>query len=344
MTAGRRWLSLYGSALALVLVLLVALVVLLGGQPGPALAAALRDSLFTAGGLGQTLNRSTPLLLAGLAFALGHRAGLFNVGMDGQIYAGAIAATGIGLWLDDWVGSSALAAAWLLAAGAVGGALWALPAALLRVRWGVNEIFTTVMLNFVSLHLVEYLSTGPWNDPLAGEAITLPLPEAARLPLLLARGGAHVGVVLAAILAVVAWWLLYRTVPGYELRAAGSNPRAAAVAGVEVTRVHVQALCAGGALSGLAGAIEVLGVHHRLLLGLTPNYGILSILVAVLARSHPLALIPASLAFAVLVAGTDSLQRTVGVPASAVFILQGLAVLLMLSHEAVQERRGAAVT
>lgn len=335
-----RWSVLaYALALALTLAVTTVIVVALGHDPIPAYRTALKDSVGTIGGLSQTLNRMTPLLLASLAFALGFKAGAFNIGMDGQIYAGAILATGVGFLLADLeVGRIVGLPVALLAAG-VGGALWILLPAVMRVVWGVNEIFTTVMLNFVATLLVEYLATGPWNDPMAGEAITLPVPRGVTLPMLLARGGAHSGVILASIVALAAWAFLYRTRAGYELRAVGSNPLAAQMAGISLRRVHLLALLLSGAAAGLGGGIEVAGVHHRLLLGLTPDYGIMGILIAVLAGFHPVLLIPANFAFAVLVAASDSLQRTVGFPSAAVFMLQALVVIIVIGVQALQQRR-----
>ncbi|HEY8415031.1 MAG TPA: ABC transporter permease [Thermaerobacter sp.] len=346
LAAGWIWpLAVYGGATVVVVLALAAVILAMGANPGEALATALQDSLLTVGGFGQTLNRMTPLLLASLSFAVGYRAGLFNIGMDGQIYAGAILATGLGLLFAGAAGGGGAGLIpLLLGAGVVGGALYAVLPSVLRVLWGVNEIFTTVMFNFVALYLVEYLSTGPWNDPTAGEAITRPIPGGALLPMLIPRGGAHAGVLLAVAVALAVWWFLYRTVFGYELRSVGSNPRAALYAGIALGRVQVLALCLGGALSGLAGAIEVTGVHQRLLLGLSPNYGVMAILVAVLGRNHPLLLVPVNLAFAVLVAASDSLQRTVGLPASAVFMVQGLAVLVVLFLEAIRQRQARFTT
>ena len=331
-------LAAYLGALVVVLVGLAVVTVLAGASPERALATALRDSLLTTAGLAQTLNRMTPLLLAALAFSLAYHVGLFNIGMDGQLYAGAILATGLGFLLGTAL-PAILLVPLLLLAGGLGGALFSAPAVLLRIRWGVNEIFTTVMLNFVALYLVAYLCTGPWNDPMAGEAITRPLPFRAALPLLVPSGGGHSGIVLAVLLAVALAWFLSRTVFGLEVRSVGGNPRAARFAGIALARIQITAFCVGGALAGLAGAIEVLGVYHRLLVGLSPNYGIIAILVAVLGRNHPLWLIPATFLFAVLVAASDSLQRTAGLPASAVLMIQGLAVLVVLVMEAVRARR-----
>lgn len=328
----------YGIALLVAFAVTTLIIVALGQSPAAAFRAAYKDSLGSIGGVGQILNRMTPLLLASLTFTVGKHAGLHNIGMDGQIYLGAILATGLGLSLGGTpVGAVLLPL--LLLAGAAGGALWSGLAGLLRVRWGVNEIFATVMLNFVALLLTEYLATGPWNDPRSGEAITYPLPDAGTLPLLIVRGGAHTGVLLALLVAVALWWGLYRTVPGYELRAVGANPRAARVGGVSIGRIQLLAMLVGGAMAGLAGAIEVAGVHHRLMLGLSPQYGMMAILIAVLGRFHPIALIPVNAALAALIAGSDSLQRTVGFPAAAVFMLQALLVLIVLGIESMRTRK-----
>ncbi|SMB99759.1 simple sugar transport system permease protein [Thermanaeromonas toyohensis ToBE] len=328
----------YGGALLVMLLTMTLFIIGLGYNPLVAYQAALKDSLFSIGGIAQTLNRMTPLLLASLAFTIGMRGGVFNIGIDGQIYLGAILAGWVGIFLVGGVNIPWLQVPIVLIAGLVGGALYILVAAILRMVWGVNEIFTTVMLNFVALLLVEFLTTGPWNDPLTGEAVSVPITPGAVLPKLLPRGGAHVGVIIAILTAILIWWLLYRTVLGYEIRAVGSNWRASLFGGIAVRRVQFLALALSGALGGLAGAIEVAGVHERVLLGLTPNYGVMAILIAVLARGQPLALIPVSFIFGVLVAGADSLQRSIGLPAGAVFMVQGVAVLIVLLMEAVSLR------
>ncbi|MCS7235494.1 MAG: ABC transporter permease [Armatimonadota bacterium] len=327
----------YAGALAIALAVLAGLVAALGGNASEALAGVFRAAFGTGAGLGQTLNKTTPLLLGSLAVVLGLRAGVFNIGVDGQIYAGAVAATGAAFLLADVPRAVALPG--VLLAGLAGGAAWGLLPGLLRARMGVNEIFVTVMLNFVALFLVEYLSTGPWNDPTAGEAITRAIPPQATLPWLFARAGAHAGVLLALAAAGGVWLLLYRTVFGYELRATGDNPSAALVGGVPVARVVAVALVASGALAGLAGAVEVSGFHYRLILGLSPGYGMMAILIAVLSRRHPLLAVPAALGFAALLVGTDSLQRSVGLPASAVFVVQAALLLVLLAVEGVRRAR-----
>lgn len=329
----------YGSATLVLLLSVTVFILAMGHSPLVSLQAALKDSLLTIGGLSQTLNRTTPLLLGSLAFSICARAGLSNIGIDGQIYAGAILSTGMGLVCAKQGLSMVVALPLVLVVGMVGGLLYVSLAGILRVKWGVSEIFSTVMLNFIALLLVEFLATGVWNDPMAGEAITLPIARSAVLPKLLPSGGAHIGFLIAAVLAFGVWFLMYRTRLGYEIRAIGSNPRAAMFGGIDLTRVQLLAFSLAGLLAGLAGAIEITGVHERLLLGLTPNYGIMSILISVVGRFHPIALVPVSFAFGILVAGSDSLQRTADFPSSAVFMVQGLAVLIVLILEAIRDKR-----
>ncbi|MBI2207096.1 MAG: ABC transporter permease [Candidatus Rokubacteria bacterium] len=290
------------------------------------------SSLGTAGGFAQTLNKMCPLLLGGLAVGLALRGGYFNIGVDGQIYAGAIAATGVALALET-VANPALAP-FAVVVGVLGGAAFAAIPAVLRAWWSVNEIFVTVMLNFVAVFLTEYLTTGPWNDVMAGEAITRLIPDAAKLPMLSVRAGSHVGIFLALASAVLVWLVLERTRWGFEVRALGDNERAARVAGIRTAWVTAAVLVASGALAGLAGAIEVTALHHRLILGLTPGYGIMAILIAVLGKARPLGILAASFAMAILLVGSDSLQRSVGLPASAALVFQALIVLSVLFVDA----------
>jgi simple sugar transport system permease protein len=311
----------------------------MGGDVIVAFRTILASSLGSAGGIGQSLNKVSPLLLGSVAVMLGLRGGFVNIGVDGQIYAGAILATAVAFALAGAPVPAVVLVPLVLAAGIAGGGVFgAIPAAL-RARWGVNEIFVTVMLNFVAYYLTEYLTTGPWNDASSGEAITLPLPPAANLPMLLPTAGAHAGIVIAVTAAVLVGLLLTSTVLGYEIRAVGTNPRAARMAGIGIARVTLIALTLGGALAGLAGAIEVSGYHNRLILGLTPGYGAMAILVSVLGGNRPLGVGVAAVAVAVLMVGADSLQRSVRLPASAGFVFQAIVVLCVLLVDARSARR-----
>lgn len=311
-----------------------------GANPLLAFRTILQSSLGSVTGIAQTLNKTTPLLLGSLAVALAMHGGLFNIGVDGQIYAGAIAATGAGLLLSGQAVPPWQAVPAVLAAGVIGGAALGAVPAVLRARWGVSEIFVTVMLNFVAAFLTEYLTTGPWNDPIAGEAISRPITHAAALPMLIPQGGAHAGILLAITCTLAVGWTLTRTWLGYRIRAAGDNPVAARLGGVNLAAITLVTLTVSGALGGLAGAIEVAGVHDRLILGLTPGYGILAILIAVLARRTVAGLIAAALAFAVLLVGSDSLQRSIAFPASAVYVFQAVVVLCVLLAGGAARERG----
>jgi simple sugar transport system permease protein len=327
--------ALYAGALLAAVVVTGLLIALLGADPFAAYETILRSSLGSLGGIAQTLNKATPLLLGSLAATFAMRGSFLNIGIDGQIYFGAIFATGLGLLL----GSSAPApfgALLVLPAGALGGALLALPAALLRAYAGVSEIFVTVMLNFVATSLVEYLTTGPWNEPMAGEAISKQIPLGTTLPLLLPQAGAHAGIVIALLVAVGLGWVLGRTLLGYHIRAAGDNQLAARIGGVDLRHTALAALCASGAVAGLAGAIEVAGFHHRLILGLSPGYGYMAILLAVLGKRSVPGVTIAALAFAVLLVGSDSLQRSVRLPASTALVFQAVIVLVVLFAESVR--------
>jgi ABC-type uncharacterized transport system permease subunit len=292
------------------------------------------SSLGSLGGIAQTLNKMCPLLLGGVAVMLGLRGGFVNIGVDGQIYAGAILTTAVAFALAPWQFPALVLVPLVLVAGVVGGGLFGAVPGVLRARWGVNEIFVTVMLNFVAYYLTDYLSTGPWNDPSSGEAITLPIPKAANLPMLLPAAGAHAGTLIAVVAAVLIAALLGRTVLGYEIRAMGANSRAALTGGISIPRITLITLTLSGALAGLAGAIEVAGYHNRLILGLTPGYGAMAILIAVLGKNRPLGVALASAAVAVLMVGADSLQRSVKLPASAGFVFQAIVVLCVLLVEA----------
>ena len=328
----------YLIAIGLATLVSAVFIVAMRGDVLVAFGTIVSSSLGSVGGIAQTLNKVSPILLGSTAVMLARHGGFFNIGVDGQIYAGAIATTGLAFLA---AGSDLPRAALLptvLLAGVIGGAALGAVPGVLRARWGVSEIFVTVMLNFVAFYLTDYLTTGPWNDPVSGEAISRPIPAAATLPMLLPQAGGHGGILVAVAVATLVAVLLQRSVRGYEIRAMGDNPRAARIAGIELPRLTLLTLAASGALAGLAGAIEVSGYHNRLILGLTPGYGAMAILIAVLGKMKPLGVAVASVLVAVLMVGSDSLQRSVGLPASAGFVFQAIVVLCVLLVEARRSR------
>jgi simple sugar transport system permease protein len=277
-----------------------------------------------------TLQKTTPLLLGGLAVALSFRAGAWNIGAEGQLLAGALAATAIATRALPGAPAFVAVPCLLLAAAAAGAALGAL-AGWLRAARGVSEVLSTLMLNFVALQLVALAVHGPLQEAAGAYPQGDALPAAARLP---ALWRVHLGVPGALAAALAVHWLLFHTPTGFRLRAAGLAPRAARFAGIAPERHAALALGLAGALAGLAGAIEVSGVTGRLFEGISPGHGYTAIAVALLARLSPLGVVPAALFFGALEAGAGAMQRQAGVPSVATEIVQGAVVLLSLGFAA----------
>jgi ABC-type uncharacterized transport system permease subunit len=218
------------------------------------------------------------------------------------------------------------------------GVVWAGIAAFLMGRFGVNEILSTVLLNFVSFQVLDYAATEVWSDPAAGVAATRGVGEGAELPTLGGPPGVHSGILLAALVALATIVVTRRTAAGFELRAAGTNPRAAAINGIRVERIAVLALIVGGALGGLAGALEVAGVHGRAIEGMQSNFLLLGIIIGLIARGSALWVPVVAFGIAILEVGASSMQRTVGVPAEMVLIIEALILIFLLLSDVIAGR------
>lgn len=337
--------SLAASAVAaLVAVATVALLWLAlrlaGFDASLALGALWRGSLGSWDALtSSTLVRATPLVLTGLAVAIAFRASVWNIGADGQLLIGAAAATAAGLALGD-------APAWVLlpsalVAGAIGGGCWAGIAAFLRMRFGVLEVISTIMLNFVALDLVGYLVRGPLQEPSHAYPQSNPIPANMHLPTLIAGTRLHWGFVAGVAASVILWWAMRSTAAGFRIRAIGANADAARVAGrIDVARATRNVLLLSGALAGLAGAIEVSGVTFALYENISPGYGYTAIAVALLAGLDPLGVLGTGILFGALEAGALSMQREASVPSVVVTAVEAALVLLLLALS----RRGSATS
>jgi simple sugar transport system permease protein len=339
---GRAGALATGGAVAVVAgLVLIGLLVATGQPPGPALAALWRGALGSPDAIiSATLVRATPLMLAGLAVALAFRAGILNIGAEGQLLAGAGGAAAAGGLLAPTLGGLTVAAA--LAAGVAAGAAWAGIAAWLRRRFGVLEVISTIMLNFVALYAVGYLVRGPLQEPTRVYPQSAPLATGARLPLLVPDSRLHIGFALAVAAAAALWWTLRATAAGFRVRAAGANPNAATSAGlIDVPRTTARAFLASGALAGLAGAVEVTGVTFALYENLSPGYGYTAIAVALLANLHPLGVIATGTLFGALEAGASAMQRDAGVPATTVSVVEALLILVVLAADRVRSTRAA---
>ena len=267
--------------------------------------------------LSETFTRAIPLMLTGLAAAVAFRARLFNIGAEGQLYVGALAAVAVG-GLHGGSGFDLpvpLLFGLMLLAAALAGALLLLGPALLKARLGVDEVVTTLLLNFIVLLLVSLMLDGPMKDPTAmGWPQSVALMGELELSKLVEQTRVHSGLLIAAALAVAVWVLMKYTVLGFDIRAVGANARAAAFAGVPVTRTVVLVALLSGALAGLAGAIEVAGRTSYLTLDMSPGYGYSGIVIAMLAGLHPLGVVAASVFVAGVLVGADSMSRAIGVP------------------------------
>lgn len=311
-------------------------IALMGYDPGGAFATILLTSFRTPNGFVQTLHKFIPLVLQALAFTVPLIAGKFNIGGEGQLLMGAIGATAAGILLAGLPAVVLLPL--VLAAGVLVGAAWAMIAAWLLDRFGINEILTTVLLNFVSFGFVAYVANEIWSDPAAGHPTTIPIDPAGWLPRLIPSPPLHAGLLVALVAAVGAWLYATRTSGGYELTATGANARAAGVHGVPVRRIAFWSLVAGGALAGLSGSIEVAGIHHKLIEGMQSNFLLLGIIIGLIARGN-LAVVPFVAFFiAVLEVGASAMQRTVGVPVEMVLIVEALMLLFVLLSDVVSGR------
>lgn len=283
-----------------------------------------------------TLVRSVPLVIIGLGIALAFRAGALNIGAEGQFYAGAIAATWVGLHMAGR--PPALAIGLLLAAAAIAGAAWVIVPVWLKLRFDVLEVISTLLLSFVAESLVSLMVQGPLQESQHIYPQSDPIAASARLPLLPGTR-LHAGFILAVVAAVGLWYLFRRTLWGFRLRAVGAGPRAAALSGgIDAERMGAVALLGSGALAGLAGGVEVSGVSYALFQNLSPGYGFTAIAVAILARLHPLGVLATGILFGALEAGAGAMQRDAGVPAVAVYVVEAVVILVVLLAEAAARR------
>ncbi len=323
---------------AMALTVLALVLVVTGHAPGPALMALARGAFGSGYAISSTVVRSVPLALAGLAVALAFRAGLLNIGAEGQLLMGACVATATGALLGDT--SRLLAIPLMLVAGAAAGGAWALIAAELRRRFGVLEVISTIMLNYIALALIGWLVRGPLQEPTHIYPQSASLPLSQQLPMLVPGTRVHVGVLLAVLLAVGLWWWLRETASGFRLRAVGANPFAAASAGqISVTRTTLTAFLLSGALAGLAGSVELTGVTYALYENFSPNYGYTAIAVALLARLNPLAVLGTALLFGALEAGAGAMQRDAAVPSVVVSVVEAALILMVVAADRIQSRR-----
>jgi simple sugar transport system permease protein len=316
--------AIFIGTVVLALVVASPIIAIAGGNPLSAYGSLLKGSLGSQRGIAESMLSATPLLVGGLAVAVSFQAGLFNIGVEGQLVVGGLVAGAIGAEMNLPTGLHLLVA---MLGAAVAGALWSLIPALLKAYRGVHEVITTIMLNYIAFALSTYLVSpgGPLvskTQPSATEKVR----SSALFPKIWEPTRLHAGVLLAVVLCFGAWWLLYRMPAGYRLRMVGLNAGAAASNGINVRRVMVSAMCTSGALAGCAGAIEVLGLHGRYFDSFSPGYGFDAIAVALLGMMNPIGVAAAALFFGLLRAGSVLLQARAGISKDLITVISGVIV------------------
>lgn len=287
--------------------------------------------------IADALVRATPLIITGLAVAFAFRGGVFNIGAEGQLLVGATAGTAVSLWAGPVFGGFTILLA--LVSAAIAGATWAAIAAELRKRFGVLEIISTIMLNFIALHLVSFLVRGPLQEPTRIYPQTPSLAEPARLSLILPGTRLHLGFVIAIILAIALAWLFKTTAIGFRIRAIGAAPEAAWSAGkIDVKKTSFIVFLFSGAFAGLAGGIEVSGVTFALYENLSPGYGYTAIAVALIAGLNPLGVIISGIFFAFMETGAIALQRDFAIPSSIASVVEAAFILAALALSSLRGR------
>jgi len=310
-----------------------------GGDPISAYIGLVEGAFGSVRALSETTVWATPYIFAGLAVAVGFKGGLFNIGAEGQLAFGAVAAAWAGYALPSLLNISIppfLHIILTVGAGVLAGGIWAAIPGYLKAKTGAHEVINTIMMNYVALNITSYLLNGPMKDPnpLNVVARTPKIAESAQIMPIFSGFRFHWGFILALVIAFAIWWVLWKTKLGFEIRTTGLNPDAAKYAGINVARTIVITMGISGGLAGLAGAIEVAALNHRHELGFSTGYGFDAIAIALLGKNHPLGVVLASLLFAAMRNGATRMQFLTQIPVDIISIIQAL-ILLFVAADAI---------
>jgi simple sugar transport system permease protein len=308
-----------------------------GAQVGEGLNAMYSGAFGSWKAFSASLVKATPLIFTGLATVIAFRAKIWNIGQEGQLYAGAIVAYAA-YRLFDGFPPLVLTVAVLLGA-ILGGALWGAIAAVIKARFGVEVLITSIMLNYIIIYILSWLVSSPWKDPATYYRQSPLIAEAAQFPPLITGTRIHLGFLIALLAAVALFILLEKTPLGYEIRAAGHNPVALSFQGTSFVRILLIVMLISGALAGLAGVGELFGIHHRLRADISLGYGYTGIAIAVLANLQPLMVVPAAIFLGGLINGSSNLQIVTGVPSAITDVIQAVVLLFLLATTAVTNYR-----
>lgn len=319
-------------------VAVTALLIKLGGAEVKEGLTAMLDGAFgSEKAITASLSKATPLIFTGLATVIAFRAKIWNIGQEGQLYAGAIIAYGVYRMGQNW--QPLVLAIAVLLGGIIGGAIWGSIAAVIKVKFNVEVIISSIMLNYIILYILSWLVSGIWKDPATYYRQSALIDESAHFPALFEGSRLHIGFVLAIIAAFIVHIVLQKTPLGYEIRGAGYNPTALQFQGTSVLKIIIIVMMISGALAGLAGVGELFGIHHRLRADISLGYGYTGIAIAMLANLNPFAVIPAAIFFGGLINGSSNLQIVTGVPAAITDVIQAVALLFLLTANALTNYR-----
>jgi general nucleoside transport system permease protein len=328
------WASWGGLALSILLALIMGGIVffMVGANPLKAYSVMATGAFGSLYNISEVLVKAIPLILCGLAVAISAKILIWNIGGEGQLAVGGIGSAAIALFLSPHLPSFLILPLMVLA-GFVAGGLWASISGFLKARIGVNEILTTLMLNYVAIYWLEHLYFGPWRDPMGmGFPGTAIFPESAWLPRF-PQTRVHLGLIFGIVAAILLQVILWRTRWGYEIRVIGENPRAARLARMKTTQYILWVMFVSGGLAGLAGMAEASGIHYRLQQGLAVGYGYIGIIVAWLSKLHPTGLILVAIFLASLLVGGDQLQSVMHLPSSVGLVLEGTLLFFVLGSD-----------
>jgi ABC-type uncharacterized transport system permease subunit len=306
------------------------LIMLAGSNMFTAYGSLLSGSFGSKYAIYETLVQATPLILTGLTATVAFRARIWNIGGEGQFFAGTMGAFWVGNQWGESLGSGVIIPL-LIVGAACTGAIWGAIPGILKARYETNEIITTVMMNFLIIYIMSYLLGGPWRAPDTYYFQTSRLPQSTYIPKIFSGSRLHWGFVIAVGFLLLIWWLINSTTFGFEIRALGVNRLAAGYAGIGVPKTTVLVMAVSGALAGVAGGVEVAALHHRLTMDMnTAGYGFAGIIIALLARLKPWAVIIAAIGFGGLRNGAVNMQISTGIPEALVSVVQGLTLLFVL--------------
>ncbi|MFQ5892302.1 MAG: ABC transporter permease [Candidatus Methanofastidiosia archaeon] len=279
--------------------------------------------------IAQTLTKTTPLIFTGLCVALAFQCGLFNIGGEGQLYVGALASAFVGIYFDlPFFFHIPLA----IIFGALTGGIWGIVPGFLKARFGAHEVITTIMMNYIGILFCSYLVNKPFKAE-GWVAQTVIIKKSSQLPKLIPHTQLSAAIILAIVCVYITYFILWKTTIGYEIRAVGLNPLSAEYGGISISKNIVLAMFLSGAIAGMGGAGEVMGLHKRFIDGFSPGYGFDGIAVAILGRNHPFGVVLAALLFGALRSGGMTMDRITDVPADLILVIQALVILFVAAPQ-----------